>query len=164
MYRGIACACLFLFAAAACCVYASLHIIRYPALYYVFSLLAFLTAEGVDVYRALSTAFAAGDTKICTSLVRIQDAMRAGFSMEKAFAAEKMFSDMLFYIEIAALNGTVSNTFVLLSRRIEQKREQHEKIFLQTAEPAMLLAAGVYMLLLLNSTVMPLLLEYGGLL
>jgi type II secretory pathway component PulF len=162
MHRGIISACVFLLAVVACCVYAASRIVRYPALYYVFSLLSFLTSAGIGAYQALGTALAACDAKLCSSLVRVQDAMKAGVSIEKAFASEKIFSDSLFYIAIAEINGTVSNAFFLIAQQIEQKRTRQERLFLQTAEPAMLLAAGVYMLLLLRSTVMPLLIQYGG--
>jgi type II secretory pathway component PulF len=90
--------------------------------------------------------------------------MESGVSMQKAFANEKIFKSALFYLETASVNGAGSKSFSLIAQQIEKTKTVREQIFLKIAEPAMLLAAGIYMLILLKNTVMPLMMNYGGLL
>ncbi|GMO50353.1 MAG: hypothetical protein Pg6C_14030 [Treponemataceae bacterium] len=164
MRQGIVSACLLLVIASALCVFAGIHFIRYSPVYLVFSLLEFLTRAGVDIVPAMDTAITASvkKEKLCGALIRIKESMLAGCSMVDAFAGEKIFANFLFYVETAAVTGTA--LFSLAAKQIEKKHDIHEQLFLRIAEPAMLVTAGVYMLIVMRCTVIPLMINYGGIL
>jgi type II secretory pathway component PulF len=165
MRRGVAAACIFLAGSFGGCIFAAFKIMRYSPLYVVFSLLEFLTGAGIDVYQAIGSAVsgAVKDEKLTAALIRVKDSMNSGISMEKAFAGENIFRREIFFLEAASVDGSAEKAFSLCARRIEKERLRNEQMFLRTAEPAMLLAAGVYIALLLRCTVMPLMTNYGGL-
>jgi type II secretory pathway component PulF len=134
-------------------------------LYFVFSLLEFLTKSGIDVFHAMDSVITASmkNDKLCGALTRVKESMRAGSAMSDSFAREKIFENYLFYLETASANGT-SGTFFLVAQQIEKKREIREIVFFKIVEPSMLIAAGIYMLLILRCTVIPLMMNYGGIL
>ncbi|MDR1786010.1 MAG: type II secretion system F family protein [Spirochaetaceae bacterium] len=145
---------------------AALWVNRLPGTYYVFSILGFLTGAGLDVERALGPAIAgaAGRERLWAALVRAQDAMRAGATLENAFGAEGMFAGARFFLQTAMVNGEAGRAFTLFAAQIEGRCRARARLFLRLIEPAMLVAAGIYMLLVLKGTVLPLMLNFGGIL
>jgi type II secretory pathway component PulF len=164
--QGIAASCFVLLVSASCFMFAAARFLRFPALYYVFTLLDFLTKDGIEVSRAMESAISAAikDEKLSASLARVKDALKSGIPFAEAFLGEEIFEGARFFIETATVNGTADTVFFLSARQIQKKHEEGEQFFLRIIEPAMLIAAGAYMLILLRHTVMPLMMNLGGIL
>jgi type II secretory pathway component PulF len=162
--QGIAAACFVPLAAIGCLTFASARFIKFPALYYVYAQLDFLTKEGVELSRAIESAISAAisDEKLSSALTRIKDALKSGVPFAEAFLSEKIFDSARVFIETASANGTARTVFSLAARQRQKQRQTREQFFLKMVEPVMLIAAGAYMLILLRHTVMPLMMNLGG--
>jgi type II secretory pathway component PulF len=148
-------------------VYAARKILDATAMHQAFSLLDFLCASGIDLPRAVTCAIAgiSRERKLSSSLASVLEGLRNGVPCVTAFLSAPLFPNAVRYqLELASLGGKTEAVFAHITEALETQDEKRRAVFMQIAEPAMLFAAGIYMLILLQTAIMPLITNYGVLL
>jgi type II secretory pathway component PulF len=164
---GLISANLFLCTVIAGFMYAARKILDSTSLHQVFSLLDFLCSSGIDLPRAVACSISGirADHKLSVSLSRVLADLRDGIPFVTAFLSAPVFPATVRYqLELASLGGKTEAIFAHIVEALEAGCEKQRAVFIQIAEPAMLCTAGVYMLILLQTAIMPLITNYGVLL
>jgi type II secretory pathway component PulF len=167
MRFGLISANLFLGMVIAGFIYAARKILDASSLHQVFSLLDFLCVSGIDLPRAVTCAICGikADSKLAAALARILEDLRNGVSCVTAFLSAPVFPTAVRYqLELASLGGKTNAIFAHIVEALDARAEKRRAVFIQIAEPAMLCTAGIYMLILLQTAIMPLITNYGVLL
>jgi type II secretory pathway component PulF len=161
---GFASANLFLCVVIAGFVYAARKILEATTLHQVFLLLDFLCSSGIDLPRAVTCAIGgiSGDHKLAASLSHMLSDLRNGIPFVTAFLSAPVFPLAVRYqLELASLGGKHEVIFAHIAEALGERDEKRRTIFIQIAEPVMLCTAGIYMLILLQTAIMPLITNYG---
>jgi type II secretory pathway component PulF len=172
---GIAGAAAFLAAVIAAFLYAAKKLLDAPALSTAFLLLDFLCSAGIDLSRAVRSVISGisddpqgggrAGRKLAAALAQTLENLQNGLPLTAAFAPVSDLSPPIRYqLELAALGGRSGAVFSHIAAALAERDEKRRTVFVQIAEPMMLLAAGLYMLIILQTAVMPLITNYGGLL
>lgn len=135
---------------------------------YVFLLiLGFFLESGFDTFTSmLSTAmqFYSG-SKTRTSILQCVEQLSSGMKLGEAIESLSFLdNNSLLKTDFLQDTGTivtlVKNEFLREKKRQEQKRA----VFLSLCEPVMIMCIGIYLLLLIQWTVLPMMISFGGLL
>ena len=161
---GFAGANLFLCAVIAGFVYAARKIFDASSLQQVFALLNFLCSSGIDLPRAVTCAISgiSRNHKLAASLSRVLADLRDGIPFVTAFLSAPVFPNAVRYqLELASLGGKHGAIFAHIAEALGEQDEKRRTVFMQIAEPVMLCTAGIYILILLQTAIMPLITNYG---
>jgi type II secretory pathway component PulF len=163
---GIGGGTVFLCAVTAGFVYAANHVLNDPPLSSAFLLLDFLCSAGVDLPRAVNYAMSgiSGNSKLVAAFIQVQEDLQNGIPLLNAFLPIAEFSPVIrYHLALSALGGKSEGVFSQIASVLGEQDENRRALFTRITEPAMLLASGVYMLILLQTAIMPLITNYGGL-
>lgn len=163
--RGFIAAHLFLCAAAAFFAYMLIKIFKEDsAETQCFYLLSALLAAHIPIVEAVTeTVHTARNKKMKKALVVIKKELAAGASVLSAFKKAQRFPPFVFlWLEIAQKQGDGAAIFSFLAKYYRKKDVKKRTVTLKFIEPAAIAIVGVYVLLLIQSIVIPLLTYYGN--
>ncbi|HPX26570.1 MAG TPA: type II secretion system F family protein [Treponemataceae bacterium] len=135
---------------------------------YVFLLaFSFFLEAGFDTFTSLLSAsmqFEAG-TKTRLKILQCADLLSGGVKFCEA-AENLSFLDECCLMRIEYLQDTGKTESVIRNELMkeEKRREQRHAMFLTLCEPAMIICTGIYLLLLIQFSVLPVMTSFGGLL
>lgn len=132
----------------------------------VFSTLGFYLESGFDTFTAICSTMFCGitDKKIINKLLLVKKNIECGKSLAEAFNEAKMFGDdVLVQLEISSTHGNLKDTCKKIALRYKKNHDIKIERFIKVSEPFLLLAAGIYVLIILQSTILPIMLNWGGL-
>lgn len=163
--RGFIAAHLFLCAAAAFFAYMLIKIFKEDSAetqcFYLLS--ALLTAHIPIVEAVTETVRAARNPKMKKALIIIKKELAAGASVFYAFKKTQRFPPFVFlWLEIAQKHGDGASVFSFLAKYYGKKDMKKRAVTMKFIEPAAIAIVGVYVLLLIQSIVIPLLTYYGN--
>jgi type II secretory pathway component PulF len=164
---GLISANLFLCAVVTGFVFAARKILDASTLHQVFALLDFLCGSGIDLPRAVTAAIGGikADHRLAAVFSSILVDLRDGVPFVTSFLSVPAFPLAVRYrLELASLGSNNEAIFSHITEALDAGAEKKREFFMKIAEPAMLCAAGIYMLILLQTAIMPLITNYGGLL
>ena len=164
--HGFITAHLFLAAIAACFAYMLIKIFREDsAETQCFYLLSALLAAHIPIVEAVAeTVQAARNPKMKKAMVIVKKELAAGASVLYAFKKAQRFPPFVFlWLEIAQRQGGGASVFSFLAEYYRKKDMKKRAVTLKFIEPAAIAIVGVYVLLLIQSIVIPLLTYYGNL-
>jgi type II secretory pathway component PulF len=163
---GIGGGAVFLCAVTAGFVYAAKRVLEDAPLSSAFLLLDFLCSAGVDLPRAVNCAVSgiSANSKLAAAFIQTQEDLQNGIPLLNAFLPIAEFSPVIrYHLALSALGGKSEGVFSQIAAVLDERDENRRALFARIAEPMMLLSAGVYMLILLQTAIMPLITNYGGL-
>ena len=131
-----------------------------------FYLLSVLLAAHLPIVEAVTeTIHAVHNQKIKKAMVIIKKELTAGASVLSAFNKTKYFPQFVsLWLEIAQKQGEGAPIFSFLAEYYRKKDVKKRTITMKFIEPAAIAIVGVYVLLLIQSIVIPLLTHYGAVL
>jgi type II secretory pathway component PulF len=134
--------------------------------YKIFYLLSFLLKAGVPLNDALSQCIESlGDTKPGQALFLIKKEITAGSRLCHAFGKRTLFSPYIIkWLSIADENGRLDEICRDIADYLRQKNIQRRELAVKCTEPATIIATGIYLLILVQNVIAPLLTYAGGLL
>ena len=121
------------------------------------STLAITTGSGVPILRALQTACDTLSNVAMQDLVKqASDSVREGVSLARALSAQKHFPPMLLHmIRAGEITGELPAMLDRAANAQEQDLERRTLIIAGLLEPALILAMGVVVLLIVLAVLMP---------
>jgi Type II secretory pathway, component PulF len=127
----------------------------------VFESLSFLTQAGVDLYHSLEITLtvARKSPKWERILLSVMEELKKGISPVKAFVCFGAESELC--ISVAEQCGNICGAFKKLAYAAEEKEKRFAKQCMNLAEPVAMMVVAVYLILLLKSSIMPVLFGYG---
>ena len=164
--HGFLAAHLFLCTAAACFAYILIKIFNEEsAETQCFYLLSALLASHIPIVEAVTeTVQAARNPKMKKALVIVKKELAAGTSVLYAFKKTQHFLPfVLLWLEIAQKHGDGASIFSFLANYYRKKDMKKRAVTMKFIEPTAIAIVGVYVLLLIQSIVIPLLTYYGNL-
>lgn len=137
-------------------------------LYSVFYSLGFLTESGFDFARSIDIAilYAAGEREITKALFTVKEKLAEGMSSGKAFGCcPKVFSkDMIARLELAEVHGNTARVCSGIATRLEERDKAKRSRCMQLIEPLLILCTGLYILILVETVILPFITDFGGVL
>ncbi|MBV5330341.1 MAG: type II secretion system F family protein [Chlorobium sp.] len=133
--------------------------------YRIFYFLAFLLREGISIPDALSYCVAdLGDTKAGRAILSIKKDITTGLGLSTAFEKANFFSAYVNgWISVADENGNARDVFTNLAKYFNDRDAFRRETASRFIEPALIIITGIYLLILLQSAVLPMLTRAGGL-
>jgi type II secretory pathway component PulF len=134
--------------------------------YKIFYLLSFLLKAGVPLNDALSRCIESlGDTKPGQALLFIKKDIAGGSRLCQAFTQSALFSPYIIsWLSIADENGRLDEICQGIADYLRQKNLRRKELAAKCVEPAAIIATGIYLLILVQNVILPLLTHAGGLL
>lgn len=129
--------------------------------YEIFKCMTFLLKAGIDVRLSLAACISSLPQKSAWrgKIFFILDELNKGKSAGSAFV--KFGNEYKVFFEIQQNCGKLSDAFVSISKFEEERIERKEKIFLSLVEPFCILTAAVYLLILVQKILMPVLYSFN---
>ena len=129
-----------------------------------FYLLSALLAAHIPIVEAVTeTVQAARNPRMKKALVIIKKELAAGASVLSAFKKAQRFPPFVFlWLEIAQKQGDGAPIFSFLAEYYRKKDVKKRTVTMKFIEPAAIAIVGAYVLLLIQSIVIPLLTYYGN--
>ena len=129
-----------------------------------FYLLSTLLTAHIPIVEAVAeTVQAINSKKMKKAMVMVKKELAAGASVLYAFKSTQYFPRFVFlWLEIAQKQGDGASIFSFLAEYYRKKDIKKREITMKFIEPAAIAIVGVYVLLLIQSLVIPLLTYYGN--
>ena len=129
-----------------------------------FYLLSALLSAHIPIVEAVTeTVQAARNPKMKKALIIIKKELAAGTSVLYAFKKAQRFPPLVFlWLEIAQKHGDGASIFSFLAGYYRKKDVKKRAVMMKFIEPTAIAIVGVYVLLLIQSIVIPLLTYYGN--
>ena len=130
-----------------------------------FYLLSTLLTAHIPIVEAVTeTVQAVNSKKMKKAMVMVKKELAAGASVLYAFKKSQRFPPFVFlWLEIAQKQGDGASIFSFLAEYYRKKDIKKREITMKFIEPTAIAIVGVYVLLLIQSIVIPLLTYYGNL-
>jgi type II secretory pathway component PulF len=163
--NGIIFAGLFLLASGAASFIACYNIFgKDSAPFRVFYLLSFLLRGNVALPDALSRCVAAvGETKYARALVLVKKDISSGVRLSEAFSRTGVFSGFVSgWLAVADRNGDIKTVCCHIADYFQKRDERVRGIASRCVEPVIIVITGIYLLILIQGIVLPLLTRAGG--
>jgi hypothetical protein len=132
----------------------------------IFYLLSFLLQGNVTVHDALSQCIAGmGESKQGRALVMIKKEIASGTRLPQAFARSSVFSSYISgWLAIADESGNIGEACRNIAAYYQKRDSRIRYIAAKCIEPAVIIITGIYLLILIQAVILPLLTHAGGLL
>lgn len=131
-----------------------------------FSILCDFTEAGLPVSHAIQTCISTiKDKKLAPAFVIIKNELAAGSSLVMSFRKTKMFP--AFVTDLLNVGNDTGDLPEILKRvyKYYDNRDKKRRGFMfRVCEPVIIIITGIYLLILLNAVVLPLLTGFGGVL
>jgi general secretion pathway protein F len=130
----------------------------------VFYLLSLLLEHNIPLSEALSRCIGAlGRTKQAGALVLIKKEIEAGARVSRAFGENALCSVYARnWLAVADENGNIAGAFHTLYDYYRKQDERRRSLAARCIEPGAILITGIYILMLLEAVILPLLTRAGG--
>jgi type II secretory pathway component PulF len=134
--------------------------------YKVFYILSFLLKAGIPLNDALSQCIESlGDTRQGRALLVIKKEITGGGRLCHAFARGALFSPYIInWLSIADENGRLDEICRNIAEYLQQKNAHRRELAVRCMEPAAIIVTGIYLLILVQNVILPLLAHAGGIL
>lgn len=135
-------------------------------LYSVFFAFSFLTEAGFDFSTCLDIAimYSAQDKKVNSALLNVKSKIQEGEGIGEAFSHYKVFpKEIVARLTLAEIHGNIDKVTKGIATSIEKKDIAKRNQCMQLIEPLLILCTGLYILILVETIVLPFLTSYGGL-
>jgi type IV pilus assembly protein PilC len=131
-----------------------------------FYLLSFLLQAKIPLNDALSQCIVGiHNAKYGKALIQIKKEISSGVHLSAAFAHTNVFSSYITgWLAIADENGDVTSVCRNIAAYFQKRDEHIREIASRCIEPVIIVITGIYLLILLQAVVLPLLTRAGGLL
>ncbi|GHV77500.1 type II secretion system protein GspF [Spirochaetia bacterium] len=138
---------------------------RDSAEFTVFYLLSFLLQNKISIHDALAQCVVSvGETKYGKALVSIKQAIASGVRLPDAFAKQPVFPAYVTgWLAIADKNGNTGEACGTIYRYFQERDARKRAIAAKCIEPAIIIITGMYVLLLIQAVILPVLTHTGGL-
>jgi type II secretory pathway component PulF len=131
----------------------------------IFYLLSFLLRGNISIHDALSECIASvGESKQSKALVMVKKEITSGSRLSLAFARSKIFSPYITgWLAIADENGDLNGACRNISDYFQKRDSRIRNIAIKCIEPAIIIITGIYLLILIQTVILPMLTHAGGL-
>lgn len=134
-------------------------------LYSVFFALSFLSEAGFDFSNCLDIAimYSVQDKEINKALLNVKTKIQEGEGLGEAFSHYKIFpKDIVARLSLAEIHGNIDKVTKGIAKSIEKKDVAKRNQCMQLIEPLLILCTGLYILILVETIVLPFLTSFGG--
>ena len=134
-------------------------------LYSVFFALSFLSEAGFDFSNCLDIAimYSVQDKEINMALQNVKTKIQEGEGLGEAFSHFKIFpKDIVARLSLAEIHGNIDKVTKGIAKSIEKKDVAKRNQCMQLIEPLLILCTGLYILILVETIVLPFLTSFGG--
>lgn len=134
-------------------------------LYSVFFALSFLSEAGFDFSNCLDIAimYSVQDKEINRALLNVKTKIQEGEGLGEAFSHFKIFpKDIVARLSLAEIHGNIDKVTRGIAKSIEKKDVAKRNQCMQLIEPLLILCTGLYILILVETIVLPFLTSFGG--
>lgn len=131
-----------------------------------FSILWDFSESGLPVSHAIQTCISTiKDKRMAPAFVLIKKELAAGSSLVSSFRKTKMFPDFVTdLLNVGNDTGDLSKVLKRVFNYYDNRDKKRRGLLLRVCEPVIIVITGVYLLVLLNAVVLPLLTAFGGVL
>jgi type II secretory pathway component PulF len=155
----------FLFAAGTSLLYVYFRIFgNDSAEYRIFYLLSLLLEHHIPLDEALAQCIVnMGETKYGRALVAVKNDIAAGVRFSSAFSKSSLFSPYISgWLAIADAGGNITGASRNIAEYFQGRDERIRAITAKCIEPAVIIITGVYLLILIQTVILPILTHAGG--
>ena len=134
-------------------------------LYSVFFALSFLSEAGFDFSNCLDIAimYSVQDKEINKALLNVKTKIQEGEGLGEAFSHYKIFpKEIVARLSLAEIHGNIDKVTRGIAKSIEKKDVAKRNQCMQLIEPLLILCTGLYILILVETIVLPFLTSFGG--
>ena len=134
-------------------------------LYSVFFALSFLSESGFDFSNCLDIAimYSVQDKEINKALLNVKTKIQEGEGLGEAFSHYKIFpKEIVARLSLAEIHGNIDKVTRGIAKSIEKKDVAKRNQCMQLIEPLLILCTGLYILILVETIVLPFLTSFGG--
>lgn len=134
-------------------------------LYSVFFALSFLSEAGFDFSNCLDIAimYSVQDKEINMALQNVKTKIQEGEGLGEAFSHFKIFpKEIVARLSLAEIHGNIDKVTKGIAKSIEKKDVAKRNQCMQLIEPLLILCTGLYILILVETIVLPFLTSFGG--
>lgn len=134
-------------------------------LYSVFFALSFLSEAGFDFSNCLDIAimYSVQDKEINKALLNVKTKIQEGEGLGEAFSHYKIFpKEIVARLSLAEIHGNIDKVTREIAKSIEKKDVAKRNQCMQLIEPLLILCTGLYILILVETIVLPFLTSFGG--
>lgn len=134
-------------------------------LYSVFFALSFLSEAGFDFSNCLDIAimYSVQDKEINKALLNVKTKIQEGEGLGEAFSHFKIFpKEIVARLSLAEIHGNIDKVTRGIAKSIEKKDVAKRNQCMQLIEPLLILCTGLYILILVETIVLPFLTSFGG--
>lgn len=134
-------------------------------LYSVFFALSFLSEAGFDFSNCLDIAimYSVQDKEINKALLNVKTKIQEGEGLGEAFSHYKIFpKEIVARLSLAEIHGNIDKVTKGIAKSIEKKDVAKRNQCMQLIEPLLILCTGLYILILVETIVLPFLTSFGG--
>jgi type II secretory pathway component PulF len=134
--------------------------------YQIFYLLSLLLESHIPLSDALTRCIASmGETKYGKALVTIKNDIVSGVRFSQAFSRSSLFSSYISgWLSVADANGNIYEACRNIAAYFQQRDERTRNIAAKCIEPAVIIITGIYLLILVQTVILPILTHAGGVL
>ena len=134
-------------------------------LYSVFFALSFLSEAGFDFSNCLDIAimYSVQDKEINKALLNVKTKIQECVGLGEAFSHYKIFpKEIVARLSLAEIHGNIDKVTKGIAKSIEKKDVAKRNQCMQLIEPLLILCTGLYILILVETIVLPFLTSFGG--
>lgn len=134
-------------------------------LYSVFFALSFLSEAGFDFSNCLDIAilYSSHDKELNSALIDVKNRISEGYTIGNAFNSHKVFpKEIVARLALAEIHGNIDKVTKGIAKSIEKKDIAKRNQCMQLIEPLLILCTGLYILILVETIVLPFLTSFGG--
>ena len=135
-------------------------------LYSVFFAISFLSEAGFDFANCLDIAimYSSQNKEVNKALLDVKSKIQEGEGIGEAFSHYKVFpKEIVARLTLAEIHGNIEKVTKGIAKSIEKKDIAKRNQCMQLIEPLLILCTGLYILILVETIVLPFLTNYGGL-
>ena len=134
-------------------------------LYSVFFAFSFLSEAGFDFANCLDIAimYSSQNKELTKALLNVKLKLQEGEGIGEAFSHYKIFpKEIIARLTLAEIHGNIDKVTKGIAKSIEKKDTAKRNLCMQLIEPLLILCTGLYILILVETIVLPFLTNYGG--
>ena len=134
-------------------------------LYSVFFALSFLSDAGFDFSNCLDITimYSSQNKEVNRALLNVKSRILEGESIGEAFSNYKVFpKEIVARLTLAEIHGNIGKVTKGIAKSIEKKDIAKRNQCMQLIEPLLILCTGLYILILVETIVLPFLTSFGG--
>ncbi|MDR0601197.1 MAG: type II secretion system F family protein [Treponema sp.] len=132
--------------------------------YRIFYLLSLLLENHITLGDALTQCIVTvGETKYGRALLAVKNDVASGVRFSRAFAKSALFSPYVSgWLSIADANGNIGEACRNIALYFEKRDERVRNVAARCMEPAVIIITGIYLLILVQTVILPVLTHAGG--